>query len=65
MEVASAHLILNQDGSVHLRVGATEIGQGSDTAFAQMAAETLGIPFTRVHLVSTQDTDATPFDTGA
>ena len=65
VEVASAALILNQDGSVHLRVGATEIGQGSDTAFAQMAAETLGIPFTRVHLVSTQDTDATPFDTGA
>jgi xanthine dehydrogenase molybdenum-binding subunit len=65
VEVASAALILNQDGSVHLRVGATEIGQGSDTAFVQMAAETLGIPFTRVHLVSTQDTDATPFDTGA
>ncbi len=65
VEVASAALTLNQDGSVHLRVGATEIGQGSDTAFAQMAAETLGIPFTKVHLVSTQDTDVTPFDTGA
>ena len=65
VEVASAHLILNQDGSVHLRVGATEIGQGSDTAFAQMAAETLGIPFAKVHIVSTQDTDVTPFDTGA
>jgi xanthine dehydrogenase molybdenum-binding subunit len=65
VEAASAHLILNQDGSVHLRVGATEIGQGSDTAFAQMAAETLGIPFAKVHLVSTQDTDVTSFDTGA
>jgi len=65
VEAAGAHLILNQDGSVHLRVGATEIGQGSDTAFAQMAAETLGIPFAKVHLVSTQDTDVTPFDTGA
>ncbi len=65
VEVASAALTLNQDGSVHLRVGATEIGQGSDTAFAQMAAETLGIPFANVHLVSTQDTDVTPFDTGA
>jgi xanthine dehydrogenase molybdenum-binding subunit len=65
VEIASASLVLNQDGSVHLRVGATEIGQGSDTAFAQMAAETLGIPFTSVHLVSTQDTDVTPFDTGA
>ena len=65
VEAASAALTLNQDGSVHLRVGATEIGQGSDTAFAQMAAETLGIPFAKVHLISTQDTDVTPFDTGA
>jgi xanthine dehydrogenase molybdenum-binding subunit len=65
VEAASARLVLNQDGSVHLQVGATEIGQGSDTAFAQMAAETLGIPLDQVHVVSTQDTDVTPFDTGA
>ena len=65
VEAAGARLILNQDGSVHLQVGATEIGQGSDTAFAQMAAETLGIPFSAVNVVSTQDTDVTPFDTGA
>ena len=30
---------LNQDGSVQLQVGATEIGQGADTVFSQMAAE--------------------------
>ena len=65
VEAASARMVLNQDGSVHLQVGATEIGQGSDTAFAQMAAETLGIPIDQVHVVSTQDTDVTPFDTGA
>jgi xanthine dehydrogenase molybdenum-binding subunit len=65
VEAASARLILNQDGSVHLQVGATEIGQGSDTAFAQMTAETLGIPIGQVHVVSCQDTDVTPFDTGA
>jgi len=65
VEPASARMILNQDGSVHLQVGATEIGQGSDTTFAQMAAETSGIPFEMVHVVSTQDTDVTPFDTGA
>lgn len=65
VEPASARLILNQDGSVHLQVGATEIGQGSDTVFAQMAAQTSGIPFDKVHVVSTQDTDVTPFDTGA
>jgi len=65
VEPASARMILNQDGSVHLQVGATEIGQGSDTAFAQMAAYSAGIPFEKVHVVTTQDTDVTPFDTGA
>jgi xanthine dehydrogenase molybdenum-binding subunit len=65
VEPASARLILNQDGSVHLQVGATEIGQGSDTAFAQMTAESLGVSFEKVHVVSVQDTDVTPFDTGA
>ncbi len=65
VEISGARLTLNQDGSVHLQVGATEIGQGSDTAFAQMAAETLGVAYENVHVVSTQDTDVTPFDTGA
>ena len=65
VESAGARLILNQDGSVHLQVGATEIGQGSDTIFVQMAAETLGLGPESVHLVSTQDTDITPYDPGA
>ena len=65
LETASARMILNQDGSMQLQLGATEIGQGADTAFAQMAAETLGIPFEMVHVVSSQDTDVTPFGTGA
>jgi xanthine dehydrogenase molybdenum-binding subunit len=65
VEAASARLILNQDGSVHLQMGATEIGQGADTIFAQMTAETLGVPFAQVNVVTTQDTDGSPFDTGA
>ena len=65
VEIASARLALNQDGSVHLQVGATEIGQGSDTALAQIAAEVLDLGCDKVHVVSTQDTDVTPFDTGA
>ncbi|MBU2513810.1 xanthine dehydrogenase molybdenum-binding subunit XdhA [bacterium] len=65
VEIAGARIILNQDASVHVQTGATEIGQGSDTAVAQMAAQTLGIPVETVHIVSTQDTDVTPFDTGA
>ncbi|MBU3915109.1 xanthine dehydrogenase molybdenum-binding subunit XdhA [bacterium] len=65
VEIAGARIILNQDGTVHVQTGATEIGQGSDTAVAQMAAQTIGISVDRVHIVSTQDTDVTPFDTGA
>ena len=65
LELAGARLVLNQDGSVQLQVGATEIGQGSDTVFAQMVAEVLGLPMDMVHVVSSQDTDISPFDTGS
>ena len=65
LEIAGARLILNQDASLHIQVGATEIGQGLDTIVAQMAAETVGVPYANVHVVSTQDTDVAPFDTGA
>ena len=65
LETAACRIVLNQDGSVQLQMGDTEIGQGADTAFAQMASETLGIPLADVHVISTQDTDVTPFGTGA
>lgn len=65
VEIGGARIVLNQDGSVQLQIGATEIGQGSDTVFAQMVAEVLGIPVDMVHVISMQDTDVTPFDTGA
>lgn len=65
LEIAGARLTLNQDGSVQLMVGATEIGQGADTVFTQMAADTLHMDPADVHIQSTQDTDVTPFDTGA
>ena len=65
LELAGARIVMNQDGSVQLQVGATEIGQGSDTVFSQMVAEVLGLDMKDVHIVTTQDTDITPFDTGA
>ena len=65
LESSSCRMVLNQDGSIQLQMGETEIGQGADTAFAQMSSDTLGIPFENVHVVSTQDTDITPFGTGA
>ena len=65
LETSSCRMVLNQDGSIQVQVGETEIGQGADTAFGQMAAETLGIPFEQVHVMTVQDTDITPFGTGA
>ena len=65
LEIAGARIILNQDASLHIQVGATEIGQGLDTVVAQMAAETIGVAFDDIHIVTTQDTDVAPFDTGA
>ena len=65
LEIAGARLSLNQDGSVQLMLGATEIGQGADTVFSQMVAETLHTDIEHVHIKTVQDTDVSPFDTGA
>lgn len=65
LETASSRMILSETGEVQLQMGATEIGQGADTVFSQMTAEAVGVPFEKVHIVSTQDTDVSPFDTGA
>jgi xanthine dehydrogenase molybdenum-binding subunit len=65
IEISSCRMVLNQDGSVQVQLAETEIGQGADTVFAQMTAQTLGIPWQNVHVISAQDTDITPFGLGA
>jgi len=65
LETSACRMVLNQDGSLQLQMGATEIGQGADTVFAMMAAETLGMTMDKIHVMSRQDTDTTPYDTGA
>lgn len=65
MEIAGARIVMNEDSSVQLQIGATEIGQGSDTAFAQMVSETIGISIDKINVVTFQDTDVTPYDTGS
>src|SRR5207244_886555 len=51
------------DGSVTLYCGTVDMGQGSDTANAQMVAEVLNIPAESVRIVH-PDTDVTPYDMG-
>lgn len=65
LETASCRMLLNDDGSVQLQIGATELGQGSDTVFLQMASEVLGISEEKIHVITTQDTDITPHDAGS
>ena len=64
LDLGGASLKMNDDGSFNLMVGATDLGTGSDTVLAQMAAEVLGVPIEDI-LVYSSDTDFTPFDKGA
>jgi putative selenate reductase molybdopterin-binding subunit len=64
LDMGAASIKMNDDGSFNLLVGATDIGTGSDTVLAQIAAETLGCPLSDI-LPFSSDTDMTPFDTGA
>jgi len=51
------------DGSCTLYCGTIDMGQGSDTAMAQMVGEVLNIPAESVRVVQ-RDTDVTPYDMG-
>ena len=64
IDMGAASLKMNEDGSFNLLVGATDLGTGSDTVLAQIAAETLGTT-TEQLVVLSSDTDVTPFDVGA
>lgn len=64
IDMAAATIKLNDDGFYNLTVGATDIGQGSDTILTQIAAETLMTTMDKVVIYSS-DTDLTPFDVGA
>ncbi|MDX1358275.1 MAG: molybdopterin cofactor-binding domain-containing protein [Clostridia bacterium] len=64
IDMGSAMIKLNDDGFFNLMVGATEIGQGSDTILGQIAAEGIGVNPDKV-ITYSSDSDLTPFDTGA
>lgn len=58
---SSAFVKLNDDGSVSVLTSTVDIGQGSNTILAQVAAEALGAPLDSI-VVSQADTDFTPPD---
>jgi 4-hydroxybenzoyl-CoA reductase subunit alpha len=61
---SAAMLRMGIDGFVDVYVGSAEIGQGSDTVMAQIAAETLGLPMDMIRVTS-GDTNICPPDLGA
>src|SRR4051794_1336376 len=60
---ASASVIkMNSDGSVVLNTALMDIGQGCNTALAQIAAERLRFPLSKVKVSIERDTDKDPYD---
>jgi CO/xanthine dehydrogenase Mo-binding subunit len=58
-----ALLNIYADGSCSLHCGTVDMGQGSDTAMAQIVGEVLNLPAKSVRVVH-PDTDVTPYDMG-
>ena len=64
MPHSTVNIKIDRDGGVVVYTGASEIGQGSDTMTAQIAAEVLGCSLKRVRVIAA-DTDLTPIDIGS
>src|SRR5688572_16267928 len=64
MPQASIQMQVERSGRVLVLTGASEIGQGSDSVVAYIAAEELGVPVSYVRVISA-DTDIVPVDLGA
>jgi 4-hydroxybenzoyl-CoA reductase alpha subunit len=61
---STAEIRVDPDGRITLFTGAADIGQGSDTVLAMMAAEELGVRVEEIEVVS-GDTGIAPMDLGS
>jgi carbon-monoxide dehydrogenase large subunit len=59
---SSAWVELAEDGKVTVGVGGQEIGQGTFTVMAQMAAAALGVPYEDVRIAGPIDTQYSPYE---
>ncbi len=64
VDQGSARLKLNDDAFYTLSVGSGDMGTGSDTTLAQVAAEVMQCSLDRV-TVTSGDTDTSPYDSGS
>jgi carbon-monoxide dehydrogenase large subunit len=59
---SSAEVRFNEDATVTVKVGGQEIGQGSFTVAAQVAAAAIGIPYEWVRVAGPLDTNSSPYE---
>ena len=59
---SSAWVRLNEDATLTVAVGGQEIGQGTFTVMAQMAAAALGVPVEWVRIATPVDTQYSPYE---
>lgn len=58
-----ATIKIDDFGKVSVAIGTTEIGTGSDTSIAQIVAEELGVPLSKIEIIN-KDTALKPWDVG-
>ncbi|MBR4847043.1 MAG: molybdopterin-dependent oxidoreductase [Phascolarctobacterium sp.] len=63
-DVGSASIKLGDEGIYNIRLGSSDIGTGSDTIIAQIAAEILECDIEQIAVYSA-DTDLSPYDSGS
>lgn len=59
---SSAWVRLNEDATISVGLGGQEIGQGTFTVMAQMAAAKLGVPFEWIRVSGPIDTQYSPYE---
>ncbi|HSN94956.1 MAG TPA: xanthine dehydrogenase family protein molybdopterin-binding subunit [Anaerolineaceae bacterium] len=59
---SSAIMQMNGDGHVRMMIGGVDIGQGANTAMAQIAAQELDLPIEHIEIMTDIDTRANPYD---
>ncbi|KXB00033.1 hypothetical protein AKJ40_01980 [candidate division MSBL1 archaeon SCGC-AAA259M10] len=62
-ELEACHIKLNDDGTIFITVGGSELGQGLETVASKIAAETVGVKLEDTDIISA-DTDNTMYSDG-
>lgn len=59
---SSCIIKMNENGSIILNISSTDYGNGTYTPMAQVVAEELDIPLSKIHVAFETDTDRDPYD---